>query len=386
MPTLATPQQEHSQRLKHALAIAIVAQKRQKQQEAAAWKAKAQQLETELKQQQQATKDLQAWAKTLLSTSSLPSRQADDRQRLPTLSAARGTHASHDGSGLTLPQLEHQNMSVPEGLDHTQVVHFTELQQQLEHISSHQLTDSAKAVLSGKASSLSHMLITNIRVLKHLHQDGPALQVESTTTTSLVCDFILSALIHIPQSSLCQAYMQQAAAVLAACLNQQPSQHAAGEPSNSIIPTTPPQLLQSTHVAVLDLISQLLSTGTLYAADKEGSRSQYRPEHIRIMQPSSTRQQQQHSSRPKPSSSAVAQRGAVAMIRELAAFPATGVLVLHACGLQLHAIACQLATACEQVSSADDDANQVWLAMERAAQGFEASQLLLELQVTVQLR
>lgn len=185
--------------LKHALAVAIVRQKRQARSEAAAWRAQAEQLRAELAEQQAGAEQLKQWAGRLLQQQQ---HGSGDGSSSSAAAAAPADEAAH-GAGIFLPPLVLPAWPQPQ-----------------------QQGDSGTAC--GKAAALSDMLLTNVQMLLRLHTppgEAAAAAGGGGTRAPLpddavgqLCSFMQRALLRVPSSSLRSAYMQQTAAALAGLL------------------------------------------------------------------------------------------------------------------------------------------------------------------------
>lgn len=214
----AVDQQQAS--LRQALAIAIVRNKRRCDQEAAEWRAKAQKLENDLKQQQAKQTQLQQWISDVL-------QQQRNGSFMPEpLGQTQGDKAQLLHSGIFLPPLSCNSWK---GDQQPPAGNFHTLQQQvaLAAAAAGDAYSSVADVLEGKAAALSSMLLTNVQMLQQLSaqptgsagsNSGCSAQGHASECVSSIGTFITSTLLQAPKSSLSSAYIKQSAAVLAAVL------------------------------------------------------------------------------------------------------------------------------------------------------------------------
>jgi hypothetical protein len=248
--------------IKEALAIAIVRHKRRANKEADEWRAKAQRLEAQLQEQAVGNAALRVWATSMFNSSNGPGQQHSGFLQ-DSNSTKQEVHepqaAGPTASGIFLPPLTLPSSSSAVPLDGYYSCNpasdaqalpgsYQDLQQQLLLAAQASSSSSAaSSVLSGKAASLSDMLLTNMRMLLRLQQLGnsstpnttsvsntaapPALSAITgslqnswpTETIAMLSSFITGTLLQVPGSSLQRAYMQQCAALLAALLAHLPA-------------------------------------------------------------------------------------------------------------------------------------------------------------------
>lgn len=401
--------------IKEALAIAIVRHKRKANQEAEEWRSKAQKLEAQLQEQAAGNAALKAWATSMFKNSSgsdVLARQGQqhssflqdsisNKSRAWASDAAPGAGPAQAGiflPPLTLPSTSAAAAAVecdgyyscnPSSEAHAVQGDYQSLQQQLLLAAQASSSSAASSVLSGKAASLSDMLLTNMHMLLRLQQLGnnsasntssisnaaaapSALAAMSsslqdswpTETIAMLSSFITGTLLQVPGSSLQRAYMQQCAALLGALLARLPAtlqqQEQQQERPNHLGKPLQQQLdkqLQGSQagavaVQAVNLMQQLLAEKLALAGS---------------------------------SSSSSTASAAKFMLQQLSTFPSTALLLALAVAQQLQRLVQQLQQASAQASTPQlgrgfsfDQLQHSSRALTVAAELFEASHGLVE--------
>jgi hypothetical protein len=207
--------------LRHALAIAIVRNKRRCVQEAAEWRAKAQKLENDLQDQQAKQAQLQQWVANVL-------QQQQKESSMPEpLEQTQVGHAQLLPAGIFLPPLSCDSW-ISDQQQPAVNLHALRKQVALAAAAAGDGYSSVAALMEGKAAALSHILLTNVQMLQQLAaqpstgstggSSGSSAQGHASECVSGIGTFITSTLLQAPKSSLSSAYMKQSATVLAAVL------------------------------------------------------------------------------------------------------------------------------------------------------------------------
>lgn len=382
---------EPNNRIKEALAIAIVRQKRMLHREMSELRVRAQHLEDQLAQQKSNNVQLQQWTNSILQKASAVSIHQLE---------SPGTQ-QHTSETLFLPPLALNANFDPTCARSAHQDAYECLQQQLlvaAEVSSRTHDTAAAEVLNGKSAALSDMLLTNIQMLKRLQGLVPAPDSQQPADTLKQCapsaynslqgdssadiiaaisTFIQSTLLQVPGSSLRTAYMQQCAAMVAALLVRDPRSTSEGQQQQ--------QQLTRHGAAAAEFQLQMLSSGgaavhpgavALQALKLMQQLLQCRLCKGAALADEDAKQQQQQSPAVKA--------GATVMLQHLSSFPATALLIALAVAQQLqghvqHLQQANAAMASVQLGSLDGPTLQLGTtALAVAASEFEVSHDLLE--------
>jgi hypothetical protein len=400
--------------IKQALAVAIVRHKRQANQEADEWRAKAQRLEAQLQEQAAGNAALREWATSLFNSHSRTEAMMQPRQQRSGFlqDSISGKQEGFEAATapasagiflppLTLPtsaaaaaaQLEGFDACKPTAGAPALLDSYQDLQQQLLLAAqASSASSAASSVLSGKAASLSDMLLTNMRMLLRLQQLGstadPSAAVNAavaaptalsgmrgslqeswpTETVATLSTFITGTLLQVPSSSLQRAYMQQCAALLAALLAH--------------LPATPPQ--QEQQQQPLEQVGRPLQQ-QLQKQQQASQAGAVAVQAVKLMQQLLAEKMVLKGSSTSHTAASTAAAAAKVMLQQLSTFPSTALLLALAVTQQLQHLMQQL----QQVNTAAsatqlgrgfsfNQLQQSSKALALAAELFEASHELLE--------